>query len=171
LHLLLYSSTFSKSKKIIPAKIRAWLEFELSKSSFHIKVGDRIEERPGMIYGTTLGLNASQKEKEQYAIWDREHKERENIIKLFKTVHTEYEAFSDGDVGISITATGLNKGQLIDKLITTIEDNPIVFIGHQINDLTNDSTIVKNLRQTDSWYSTDDWQETWKLLRLNYSDK
>jgi Eukaryotic phosphomannomutase len=160
--------SISKSKLVIPAKVRAWLEFELGKSSFHIRVGDRTEDRPGMAYGTTVGLGASQKEKEQYALWDAEHKERESVVNLFNSVYTDYEAYLDGDIGISITAAGLNKGQLVNKLTTNIADKFIVFIGHQIDDLSNDSTIVKNLRQNDVWHSTANWQETWKLLKTNY---
>ena len=157
----------SKTKTVLPSKIRAWLEFELAKSDFPTRVGERIEERPGMIYGTIPGIDASQKERVAYVTWDKQYSERRKIVEAFNVNNPGYVSFLDGDVGISVTDASHNKGQLVGRLKNGA-NNQIVFIGHNINSFSNDQTVVDGLSPFDTWHSTADWHETWKLLKLQY---
>jgi len=157
----------SKSKWHVPAKAQAWIEFELRKSDFDTHATDRLENRPGMLYASIIGMTANQKEKAAYVEWDKQYSERQSIIESFNIAFPELTAHLSGDYGMSITDSGKNRGQLVTKLHS--ERTPIVYIGYNINNDSTNRTIVESLGCEDKRHSVSNWQEAWKLLKTEYA--
>jgi hypothetical protein len=157
----------SRSRWQVPAKAKAWLEFELRKSEFQTHAVDKMEDRPGMVYASVIGVKPLEKEKAEYLKWDKQYSERAQIINSFNVNFPELTAHYSGDTGVCITDSGKNKGQIIEKVSSPGRN--IVYFGYKIGPDSCDKDIVDGLRETDKWYSVNDWQETWKTLKTQYN--
>ena len=157
----------SKSRWQVPPKARAWLEFEIRKSGFQSYSADKMEDRPGMTYASVVGVKPLEKEKAGYLTWDKQYSERAQIIDAFNANFPELTAHYSGDVGICITEAGKNKGQIVGRVLS--KERPIVYFGYKIGPRSCDQDIVDQLRENDKWYSVNDWQETWKILKTQYN--
>jgi len=150
------------SEWILPVDARSWLEDKLEESSFPLRTGLHIEERPGMVNFSIVGRNATLAERKMYVAWDTDKNERVRIAKLFKKQFPTIEALVGGETGIDIFPKGKDKAQILDWI-----DGEIVFFGDRMDEDGNDyplkKVIVDNNRGT--CYHVSDYKETWEILR------
>lgn len=149
-----------KSKWQAPGKAQAWLELELRKSNFPAHITERLEHRSGMLYASVIGLHPTDKEKENYIGWDKEHNERQEIVKEFNYTFQDLNSRLTGNYGLCITPEGKDLRQLVNQIQNS--NSSIVYIGYQNNEITNSLTAGNTI------HLVDNWQQAWKLLKTHY---
>ena len=149
----------------LPVTARNWLEEKLEQSSFNLRTGKHIEERPGMVNFSVVGRNASLYERKQYVDWDENNLERLHIVAQFNFRFPELVAMAGGETGIDIGPKGSDKSQVI----KFIDDEELVFFGDRMDPAGNDYPLSKIILDNDlgKCYNVKDYNETWDILK-NY---
>jgi len=149
----------------LPVTARKWLEEKLEQSSFNLRTGKHIEERPGMVNFSVVGRNASLYERKQYVDWDENNLERLHIVAQFNFRFPELVAMAGGETGIDIGPKGSDKSQVI----KFIDDEELVFFGDRMDPAGNDYPLSKIILDNDlgKCYNVKDYNETWDILK-NY---
>jgi|TARA_A200000113_G_C8812449_1_gene337664 phosphomannomutase len=143
---------------------RSWLEDKLEESSFPLRTGLHIEERPGMINFSIVGRNATLGERKLYVKYDKEHNERNIIAELFNNQFDHLIARPGGETGIDISPKGKDKSQI---LVDFDPRDEIHFFGDRMDPAGNDYPLKKEIIDKDlgMCYNIKDYNETWKLLK------
>jgi len=103
---------------------------------------NNIEKRVGMLNVSTTGRRISQEEREEYFVWDQEHKEREFFVKFInKTYGEKYEASIGDKISIDIVPKGKNKSQILDDIL-----GKLIFFGDNITD-GNDASLALAIKK------------------------
>ncbi len=164
------SEVWEQDKKVhasewkLPMHVRWWLEKHLEASTFPVKTGLHIEERPGMVNFSIVGRNADRDQRKLYVAWDTERKERIEISKIFEKKFPDIQAKVGGETGIDIFPQGNDKSQILRDFDLS---NEICFFGDRMDDDGNDyplSTAILE-KQLGKCYCVKDWEHTWKLLK------
>jgi len=92
-------------------KIKTFLNYtlhQLADLEIPIKRGTFIEYRTGMINVSPIGRNCSQKERDEFVIYDRQHKVREQLVAKFREQFKDYNlTFSiGGQISIDVFPNG-----------------------------------------------------------------
>ncbi len=122
--------------------LRDVLEDFKKNSEWKDKFGNHIEERIGLINFSTIGRDCPQEERERYAIWDAEKKEREYFCWKIQEVFPELEASVGGQISIDIYTKGQNKAQVLND----IKGN-LIFFGDRCEPGGNDYPIIERLEK------------------------
>lgn len=134
----------------------------LYESSFPLRTGTHIEERPGMVNFSIIGRNCTLEERHEYVLFDTEFDERNTIAKAFNIMFPDIEAKVGGDTGIDIFPKGKDKSQIADQL-----KGPAVFFGDKMmaggNDLPLAERIIK--RTGGRAIQVNDWKDTWERMK------
>ena len=90
--------------------------------------GERLEDRGSQMSFSALGQNAPVSVK---ALWDSDHKKREEIVRELKKIIPEFNIQIGGMTTIDITALGANKATAIDRLqeYLKLTDAEVIFVG------------------------------------------
>lgn len=148
----------------LPHTARVFLEDKLEESSFPLRTGLHIEERPGMINFSIVGRNATMGERKLYAKYDTKHNERNIISDLFNKQFSDMQATVGGETGLDIAPIGSDKSQI---LVDFDKDDSIMFFGDRCDPAGNDFPIAEALRQNfkrSKIYHVNDWKETFRIL-------
>ena len=148
----------------IPLHVKVWLEDKLEESSFPLRTGLHIEERPGMINFSIVGRNATLGERKLYVKYDKEHNERNIIAELFNNQFDHLIARPGGETSIDISPKGKDKSQI---LVDFDPRDEIHFFGDRMDPAGNDYPLKKEIIDKDlgMCYNIKDYNETWKLLK------
>lgn len=139
----------------------SFLENILNESSYPVRTGNHIEMRIGLCNFSIVGRNATREQRSDYAQWDRELKERDNIASRINSSCPRLEASVAGETGVDVYLRGKDKSQIVDSV------SPFIFFGDAIRPGGNDYTIALKAEQ---YHAVEDWQETFSLLK-KYSNK
>ena len=107
------------------------------------KKTDYIETRIGMVNFSTLGRNATKQERDEYEEWDKEHKEREAIVKILTPKYPYIEFKIGGQISIDIFPKGYDKAYAYYHLLQNnlIEKENTFFFGDKCSKKGNDHSI------------------------------
>jgi len=89
----------------------------VNKSKYPERHGNHVEVRTGMVNVSTVGRNATTKQREDYVAWDATNKEREHWCKVIKRIHRyTLDASVGGEISIDVHPIGKDKSQILDDL-------------------------------------------------------
>jgi len=135
---------------------------ELEQSSFPIRTGTHIEDRPGCVNFSILGRGANWEERQTYKEWDKEKNERVGIARRFNKKFPDLYAFVGGETGVDISSKGSDKGQIIRDF--SFEDD-IHFFGDRMDKDGNDYPLAQEVDKRGGInYHVNSWQDTNKRL-------
>jgi phosphomannomutase len=148
----------------LPRDVRIWLQDKLEESSFPLRTGLHIEERPGMVNFSIVGRNATMGERKLYAKYDTENNERNLIAELFEKRFPKIQAKVGGETGIDIFPLGSDKSQILRDFKL---DNELYFFGDRMDNDGNDYPLKKIMLDNDLGicYNVRDYVHTWELLK------
>ena len=156
---LSYKSDFKPSEALLND-----LGLFLESSDCPAKTGDHIEHRTGMINFSTVGRACTQEQREEYAAWDKENKEREKIVSVLRKRYTDLSFNIGGQISIDISPTGNDKSRSIPYLREWHPDCSIHFFGDKMQPGGNDYPVLKELNDNDTFEDVDGFEHTQKLL-------
>lgn len=165
------SDVWAKGERIrtsewkLPDDLRSNLEIWLKDSSFPLRTGLHIEERPGTVNFSIVGRKATHEERQLYVKWDLETNERMNIAQMINTLYPNIQATVGGETGIDIYPRGMDKSQILvdfDK-----ENDFILFFGDRMEEGGNDFPLADALFRSyeGANYKVDDWKHTFEVLK------
>ena len=143
---------------IIPHNAKSWLTEKLEESSFPLRTGNHIEERPGMVNFSIVGRNATMGERKLYVQYDQKDNERSLIAELFNKEFPTLQATVGGDTGFDIAPIGLDKSQIMKDFN---KDDQIYFFGNMMEPGGNDYPLA--IKVSDP-IQVSDWKETKEYL-------
>lgn len=132
----------------------------LQASPFPARMGQHIEERPGMINFSIVGRGATLGERKMYVEYDVPNRERESIAHQINTEFEGITATIGGETGIDIAPTGWDKSQI---LVDFSKEDKIYFFGDKTAPGGNDYPIAKLLGK--QAFQVKDWRDTWERLQ------
>ena len=147
----------------IPIHVKAWLEDKLEESSFPLRTGLHIEERPGMVNFSVVGRNATMGERKLYVKHDTQIGERNIIADLFNKEFKELIARPGGETGIDISPEGADKSQIVNDF----DPNDVLhFYGDRMDLQGNDYPLKKVIIDNDLGFAIEvsGWKDTWSKL-------
>ena len=148
----------------IPIHVKAWLEDKLEESSFPLRTGLHIEERPGMVNFSVVGRNATMGERKLYVKHDTQIGERNIIADLFNKEFKELIARPGGETGIDISPKGADKSQIVNDF----DPNDVLhFYGDRMDLQGNDYPLKKVIIDNDLGFAIEvnGWKDTWSKLK------
>ena len=132
----------------------------LQASSFPARMGQHIEERPGMINFSVVGRGATLAERKMYVEYDIAHRERESIAYEINSKFENITATVGGETGVDIHPTGTDKSQILKDFS---KEDKIYFFGDKTLPGGNDYPLAKLLSNTS--YQVKNWRDTWERLQ------
>jgi len=158
-----YEHKFEPSKGLLSD-----LDLVVTDSKYPTKTGRHYEKRTGMINFSIVGRNATQKQRDEYAAYDAEHREREAIVKKLNTLHSKLDFVIGGAVSIDIFNKGRDKSQVIREHFKNLSQDVIIrFIGDRTEYPGNDYAIAEAVRKRvfGNVHSVESWKDTATLLK------
>ena len=149
----------------LPHTARVFLEDKLEESSFPLRTGLHIEERPGMVNFSIVGRHATLGERKLYVEYDTKYNERNTIAKAFNNYFPRLKAVVGGETGMDIFQNGFDKSQII-KDFDPVNDI-LHFFGDAMHKEGNDYPLKKVIIDKDlgHCYNVKNYKETWKILK------
>ena len=129
-------------------------------SAFPAKTGNHLEKRIGLVNLSVVGRNATWEQRQFYSGYDYAINERKNLAELIERKFPKLQATVGGETGIDIHPKGKDKSQIAEHI------RPFIFFGDKVYPGGNDFTIASI---ADTYYSVDDWQETFEILKEYHS--
>ena len=147
----------------LPLEAREHLNEELLQSTFPVRTGIHIEERPGCVNFSIVGRGANQTERLVYSDWDEIKGERRAIAERFNKKFQELHAFVGGVTGVDISNKGSDKSQII----RDFQDGGVVFYGDRMEEQGNDKPLADAIlnNKLGEVVSVTGWKDTWNKLR------
>jgi len=147
----------------LPLEAREHLNEELLQSTFPVRTGIHIEERPGCVNFSIVGRGANQTERLVYSDWDEIKGERKAIADRFNKKFPELHAFVGGVTGVDISDKGSDKSQII----RDFQDGGVVFYGDRMEEQGNDKPLADAIlnNKLGEVVSVTGWKDTWNKLR------
>ena len=163
---LKYKNKFTVKK---PKLFFSELERYVMNSEYHTKTGRHYEERVGMVNFSIVGRNATMDERKEYEEYDKQHKEREQIVAKLSKKHPKIDFVIGGAVSIDIFNKGNDKGQVISHFKDKLKDHRIIFVGDRIPFPGNDYSLAEAVRRCPNGESieVECWQDTAQLLKTS----
>jgi len=144
------------------------LDLEVANSKYPTKTGKHHEGRTGMINFSIVGRNATQDQRDEYAAYDAEHKERQAIVKELRKKHPKCDFVIGGAVSIDIFNKGRDKSQVIREHFKKLSQDAIIhFVGDRIEYPGNDYAIAEAVRKRvfGNVHPVESWKDTAQLLK------
>ena len=147
----------------LPLEAREHLNEELLQSTFPVRTGIHIEERPGCVNFSVVGRGANQTERLVYSDWDEIKGERRAIAERFNKKFPELHAFVGGVTGVDISDKGSDKSQII----RDFQDGGVVFYGDRMEEQGNDRPLADAIlnNKLGEVVSVTGWEDTWRKLK------
>lgn len=149
---------------ILPMSARNWLENQLEESTFNMRTGNHIEQRPCMVNFSIVGRGATQIQRQAYVKHDTETGERSVIRDLFNERFPQLQATAGGETGLDIGPVGSDKSQILKDF--SLKDN-IIFYGDAVQHGGNDFPLANALEDYPNSHSVHvkGWEDTWDILK------
>jgi phosphomannomutase len=145
----------------------------LANSKCPAKTGEHVEIRPGSVNFSTLGRNATRKQRSEYVAFDIATGERDHMVEIFNTCigsKLGCTALIGGETGIDITKTAHVKSQIL----TDFVDRDVIFFGDRTavggNDYPLAAAILQRLRPNDAVFPVTSWRDTMFYLAQIFKD-
>jgi len=132
----------------------------LDKSRWAGTAGVNLEERVGMVNFSTVGRDATPKQRKTYYEWDKSHGERKKIADWLSNRYPKLEFAIGGEVSIDIFPKGKDKSQALKDMT-----GETIFFGNNCNMGGNDHSIAM---QSDKYHQVDNWKETKYIINSYY---
>tara|TARA_B100000927_G_scaffold108693_1_gene87820 strand:+ start:224 stop:913 length:690 start_codon:yes stop_codon:yes gene_type:complete len=147
----------------LPLEAREHLNEELLQSTFPVRTGIHIEERPGCVNFSVVGRGANQTERLVYSDWDEIKGERRAIAERFNKKFPDLHAFVGGMTGVDISDKGSDKSQII----RDFQDGGVVFYGDRMEEQGNDRPLADAIlnNKLGEVVSVTGWEDTWRKLK------
>ena len=147
----------------LPLEAREHLNEELLQSTFPVRTGLHIEERPGCVNFSIVGRGANQTERLVYSDWDEIKGERRAIAERFNKKFPDLHAFVGGMTGVDISDKGSDKSQII----RDFQDGGVVFYGDRMEEQGNDRPLADAIlnNKLGEVVSVTGWEDTWRKLK------
>lgn len=146
-----------------PTDLLYALSDAVSSSQFKHKTGNHIEKRNGMVNVSVPGRNCNLEQRLEYVKWDKEKKERENILNKLNVMFPGlFDMYIGGETGLDIFPAGKGKIQAAEFLDKIYPDHVFYYFGDQIKQGYNDYDIAM---ACDHNYKVKNWQETQEILK------
>lgn len=167
---------YSKGKKIyerkmaIPPGLLEDLQLYLENCNWRTKAGTHIEIRSGMINFSTVGRDASPNLRRAYHKWDVAQLERQDIVAYLGDLYPELEVSIGGEISVDIYLKGMNKAQVIDKLLEIHgPQSTFVFVGDKNIPGGNDWPLAQRLESMEGceWLQVYNYEETRALIEYS----
>jgi len=151
----------------LTAEEHQWLTEKINSSQFPIKTGNHICIRPGSINFSTVGKNADNDLRKNYAEWDSSFKEREFLVKELSNKFPRLEAFIGGEVSIDICRRGANKGQVVNFIGGYSGVEQIYFFADRLEDFGIDKPFADKITGNEHYkiFNVQGYQNTWEILK------
>ncbi len=148
----------------LPISTKSFLLDKLEESSFPLRTGLHIEERPGMINFSIVGRNATLGERKLYVEHDKNTQERDIIAAQFNETFPNLIARPGGETGIDISPKGKDKSQIVQDFHP---DDVLHFYGDRMDVMGNDYPLKKIIIDADLGHAipVTNWQDTWEKLK------
>ncbi len=154
------------------AEEEKWLMDKVEESSFHIRAGQHIASRPGSFNFSIVGRNATPEQREEYKLYDQEHKERISIAKEFRKRFSRFDVFIGGDISVDICLRGAHKGQVFHLLATFLDGTEsLSFFGDKMGKWGIDEPLAELMSSQPKCYSfeiNEGYAETKHFLKNIY---
>ena len=137
-------------------------------AQYHIRTGNHIERRAGMINFSVLGRKASALQRAAYVEWDKQAKEREDIVEYITTAYPQLEVVIGGSISVDIYPHGSDKSQVVPHLRKRHgEDIRMVFVGDRNVPGGNDWALAQVLEKDEhsEWFQVLSPIETQALIQ------
>lgn len=144
-------------------ELTRYLEMILENSDFSPKTGKHINNRTGMINFSVVGRNATDKERNDYILFDKLFQERKSIVLNLEKKFTNYEFHIGGEISIDISKKGINKSLVAKDILTFDPKAYIIFYGNQILN-GNDYPLAKFIQDNNLGHSIQVTYPNTKLL-------
>lgn len=144
---------------ILPEAAHDWLSEQLSSSTFPLRTGLHFEHRPGMVNFSVVGRNATQEQRTEYVVWDKEFDERVYIAHNFNLMFPDLEAKVGGETGIDISPKGFDKSQIVKDFDS---EDVLWFFGDAMHEGGNDLPLAKAVHHHRHVLN---WNNTWEYLQ------
>jgi phosphomannomutase len=163
------SDVYEKGKNIYknhwypPDELYEFLEGWLLKSPYPTKLGNHIEDRPGMVNFSIVGRNADLEQRKKYYEYDVKFEERRMIAEEIN-LNFNFEDITctvAGETGVDIHPVGCDKSQILRDFREDIDF--VRFFGDRCEAGGNDYPLLKALGE-DKSYWVKDWMMTKELL-------
>lgn len=149
-------------------KLKKSLDSVVADSKYPTKTRKHYEARTGMVNFSIVGREATQKQRAEYAAYDAEHKEREQIVEQLHAQFPKLDFVIGGAVSIDIFNKGRDKSQVIREHFKDLSQDVIIhFVGDRIEYPGNDHAIAEAVRERafGNVHSVESWKDTAKLLK------
>ena len=148
-------------------KLKGFLEKELDSSSYEVKTGNHIEERPGMVNFSIVGRNADKVQRKNYFYYDIESDERIHIAEKINKQFDDVSAVVGGETGIDIIANGKDKRQVLDE----IKQDRVFFFGDRMDPDGNDFSLAYAVKEAGGVAKqVKSWRDTKEILE-NFQER
>ena len=160
-------NTYTSDWKL-PELAQKFLTQCMTESEFVLRTGLHFEHRPGMCNFSIVGRNATLGERKLYVEHDVRINERNRIAKAFCTMFPDIDAKVGGETGIDIFPKGSDKSQILRDFNSK---DIIHFFGDAMHSEGNDYPLKREIIDKDLGfcYNVKDYNETWKILRDEFS--
>ena len=142
-------------------ELRTFLEGELKSSTYDVKTGNHIEERPGMVNFSIVGRNADKVQRKNYFYYDIESDERIHIAERINKQFEDVSAVVGGETGIDIIAKGKDKRQVLDE----VKEDRVFFFGDRMDPDGNDFSLAYAVKEAGGVAKqVKSWRDTKEIL-------
>jgi phosphomannomutase len=122
-----------------------------------------IEERTGMVNFSTVGREATPKQREAYYEWDRAYGERKRIAERLSLKYPRLEFAVGGKVSIDIFPKGKDKSQILGDMT-----GETIFFGDRCFEGGNDYQIAI---KSNKYHQVENWKDTKFIVNSYYGYK
>ena len=137
---------------------------------YHVRTGKHIERRPGMINFSVLGRNAKLLQREAYTKWDKNARERVDVVDYITELYPSLDVSIGGAISVDIYRRGRDKSQVVDYLHESYGDDlSMVFVGDRNLPGGNDWPLAQALEKDphSHWFQVHCYEETRALIEYS----
>lgn len=154
-----------------PEELTSFLEGFVEKSDYGVRTGNHLELRTGTLNVSVVGRKADPIQRDRYYTYDKEHHERQALIRALMERFPDYEANVGGQISVDVTPRGWNKSRVFNELSQRYPNKPIAFFGDNMHIGGNDRPLgdaIANGSAANKVYAVEDHYDTWKILQDHY---
>lgn len=151
-----------------PIGLRDDLVRFLEDSPYPHRHGNHIEERIGMWNFSIVGRNATQEQREHYADWESNTRERHEIAAFINEHYSDSVCVTiGGEISMDINNPGADKAQVLPEILKLErKDKHITFVGDRTLPGGNDYALAVAVREygLGQVFQTESWKQTKEIL-------
>lgn len=117
----------------------------VDNSLYPTRTGNHLDNRIGMLNVSVVGRNATQNQRDDYFLWDKQNNERAEFAKKINASDLDYEASTGGKISIDIVPTGWNKAVAAKEILLKHPNANLTFFGDRVCEGGNDLPLAKAL--------------------------